>query len=80
MFWSWIATATYESVLLTIVPLYFLDNSSWDNTATSHWAAGSLCLTAIVIICNIKVCCQLMIIAFIFSLDSFDFAAVSRYS
>jgi hypothetical protein len=45
-----------ESVLLAILPLYFLTNSDpHDGVFHGFQEAGAVCFTAVIVICNFKV-------------------------
>ncbi len=56
IFWGWILQAMLESVLLAILPLYFLTNSDpHDGVFHGFQEAGAVCFTAVIVICNFKV-------------------------
>jgi phospholipid-transporting ATPase len=56
LFWKWILAAVIESVFLSVLPLYLLMNGDFrTGTSDSYEAAGMTCLTAIVIVVNLKV-------------------------
>jgi len=52
-FWSWIFLAIEESVLVSVLPLYFLSNARHGGGLT-FWDAGATCYTMVVIIVNMK--------------------------
>ena len=54
-FWSWIVSAIIESILVSILPLFALENNdSTNGVEGSFIEAGMTCLTCVVIIVNIK--------------------------
>jgi hypothetical protein len=54
-FWGFILMAAVESVLFSVLPLYFLTGMKVDNGVVStFWEAGAMCYTAIICIVNIK--------------------------
>ena len=54
VFWGWLMTAIVESVIVSVLPLYFLYNSDSNGVESTFWNAGSTCYTAVVIICSLK--------------------------
>ena len=52
VFSSWILQGVSESVLLTVLSVYDIMGSR--TRIDTHWAAGALCFTAVVIVCNLK--------------------------
>merc|ERR1711988_475003 len=55
IFWNWLVSAIMESLICSIIPIYFLQNSDADfGTQSTFWNAGSLCFTCTIIICNMK--------------------------
>jgi hypothetical protein len=56
VFWTWIAHAVVESVFVSVVPLYLLQNTNARGETSSFWEAGAVTFTVIVIIINLKVC------------------------
>eukprot|EP01039_Chlorochromonas_danica_P007893 gene7893-8706_t len=54
-FWEWIGGAILESVVLSVLPLFTLWNGDYRTGTEDHFLqAGMTCLTAIIIIVNIK--------------------------
>eukprot|EP00605_Chrysophyceae_sp_TOSAG23-4_P001025 GSChrysophyteH1.ASY1.ANO1.1126.1 assembled CDS len=53
-FWIWLVTAVLESVIVSVIPLYVLQSTGPDGSAYSFWAAGTMCYTCVVVVCNIK--------------------------
>jgi magnesium-transporting ATPase (P-type) len=53
-FWGWLITAFIESTIVSVLPLYILDQSDKFGVETSFWDAGTMTYTAVVIICNMK--------------------------
>lgn len=61
-FWEWIGGAILESVVLSVLPLFTLWNGDYRTGTEDHFLqAGMTCLTAIIIIANIKVSLQLCV-------------------
>jgi len=57
VFWTWMLHGLGESILMGIMPVALLTNSDPEfGLFATHWEAGALCLTAIIIICNVKMC------------------------
>ena len=54
LFWSWIGTAMCESVIMSVLPLYFLDNSNVKGS--SFWESGATCFTVVVFVVSSKIC------------------------
>ena len=61
LFWRWISTAIFESVILSVLSLYFMENALPD-TATmiggysvGFWGSGALNYTVIICVANLKV-------------------------
>ena len=84
MFWSWIFTAFIESIVLSVLPLYTLTNSDIQTANQEIFMqAGATCLTAVVIVVNLKVRIsfalpQIMLIClFVFSFSTDVFLAKS---
>lgn len=58
LFWKWIFSAVMESVVLSVLPLYTLQNGDYrTGVEETFLQAGATCLTAIVIVDNLKVNC-----------------------
>lgn len=56
IFWKWILSAVIESVVLSVLPLYTLSNGDYrTGVEESFQAAGATCLTAVVIVVNLKI-------------------------
>lgn len=55
LFWSWIAMGVLESVVVSVVPMYLLNNSE-KNTGvlTSFWQPGAACFTCVIIVVSAK--------------------------
>lgn len=54
-FWGWLVAGIFESIWCSVLPLYLLYHSDTGlGVESSFWNAGSLCFTAVVIICNAK--------------------------
>jgi len=55
LFWSWMLTGIFESVIASVVPLYLLQDSE-PNTGvlTAFWQAGAACFTVVIIIVSMK--------------------------
>jgi len=53
-FWGWLLTAFIESIIVSVLPLYILDQSGKFGVETSFWDAGTLTYTCVVVICNVK--------------------------
>ncbi len=53
-FWSWLVTGVVESILVSILPLFFLNNSDKFGIEQSFWNAGTMCYTCIVVVSNMK--------------------------
>lgn len=57
VFWTWMLHGLGESILLGILPIALLHNSDPEfGIMSTHWEAGALCLTAVIIVCNVKMC------------------------
>jgi len=55
LFWSWIGMGILESVVVSVVPLYLLNNSEKDTgVLTSFWQAGAACFTCVIIVVSMK--------------------------
>lgn len=55
-FWVMILEAVAESVLLSVLPLYYLENSNTDSgVMDSFWKAGATCFTCVIIVVNFKI-------------------------
>jgi len=55
IFWNWMGTAIYESLILAVVPMYILQGfDSIDGNLSCFWQAGVLSMSAIVICVNTK--------------------------
>ena len=52
VFFSWIWQGVTESVLLTVLSVYDIMGSR--TKINTHWAAGALCFSVVVIVCNLK--------------------------
>jgi len=56
VFWSWMGTSFYESLILAVVPMYILQGfDTYDGTLTTFWQGGVLSMTAMVICVNFKI-------------------------
>lgn len=53
-FWRWVITAVLESVVISVLALYFLENAK--GYSLGFWASGALNYTVIIFVVNIKVC------------------------
>jgi hypothetical protein len=54
VFAGWVIEAFLESAVLSILSLRFLEYDDWGGEG-SHWEAGALCFSAVVIVANMKV-------------------------
>ena len=55
-FWVMIFEAVAESVLLSVLPLYYLDNSNTDSgVMDTFWKGGATCFTCVIIVVNFKI-------------------------
>ena len=55
LFWKWILSAVIESIFLSVLPLYLLNNGDYRDGMEASWQqAGATCLTAVVIVVNVK--------------------------
>lgn len=54
IFWSWIAMAMLESVIVSVLPLYLLAGSDKLGNDPTFFDAGATCYTVIIIIVNFK--------------------------
>jgi phospholipid-translocating ATPase/phospholipid-transporting ATPase len=58
LFWRWVVTGILESVVISVLSLYFLDNASPGvngGTSVGFWGSGALAYTIIVFVVNLKV-------------------------
>ena len=57
LFWGWIGMAMVESVILSVLPMYFQQNESAKPMlgGMGFWESGSTCYTAVIIVVNCKV-------------------------
>ena len=56
IFWGWITVAIFESILCSVLPLYFLTNfEPQKGVMSTFMESGALTLTVIVVVCNLKV-------------------------
>jgi magnesium-transporting ATPase (P-type) len=54
LFWGWIGDAIFDSIIMSVMPLYFLEHADFRDGLQSFWTAGALTCTAILTVCNIK--------------------------
>ena len=52
-FWRWVITGVLESVVMSVLALYFLENAK--GYSLGFWASGALNYTVIVFVVNLKV-------------------------
>jgi len=56
VFWSWMGTSFYESLVLAVVPVYILQGfDTVDGTLSTFWQSGVLSMTAMVVCVNFKI-------------------------
>lgn len=53
-FSNWILMAIYESALLSILPLFLMDNYDKKGVLNTFWEPGAVCYTMVIIVVNLK--------------------------
>ena len=53
-FSNWIIMAIYESVLISILPLFLMHNYNDKGSIDSFWEPGAVCYTIVIIVVNLK--------------------------
>jgi len=53
-FWGWLVTAFIESTVVSVLPLYILNNSDIFGVESSFWDAGTMTYTCVVVVVNVK--------------------------
>eukprot|EP00753_Platysulcus_tardus_P014723 PLAT4437.4.p1 GENE.PLAT4437.4~~PLAT4437.4.p1 ORF type:complete len:1297 (-),score=734.56 PLAT4437.4:142-3969(-) len=55
VFWGWLAEGFFQSVVITVIPVWSMSHVGTDGHQPGIWALGATSLTLVVIIANVKV-------------------------
>lgn len=79
MFWTWIGSAFLESIVVSVLPLFTLQNFHRGREDTFLFA-GATCLSVVVVVVNLKVLSPACVATCVASVSHVCLVCVSRVS
>jgi phospholipid-transporting ATPase len=55
LFWGWVLWAIFESIIISVIPLYTLHNSDSNGQMNTFWECGATTFTICIIVINMKI-------------------------